>query len=112
MTDPLTSGAAVEVLTAGDAEEAQRRAAGALVDAGLGPGDRVAFCLPSSAGLLCAVLGALRVGIVPVLLNATLLDAERDALVEDARPGLVVTEREALERLDRGRPATSTRTRG
>ena len=39
--------------------------------------------LPSSAGLLCAVLGALRVGIVPVLLNATLLDTERDALVAD-----------------------------
>jgi len=96
----------VEVLTAGDAEEAQRRAAGALLSSGLVPGDRVALCLPSSAGLLCAVLGALRVGIVPVLLNATLLDAERDALVEDARPGLVVTEREALERLDRGRPAT------
>ena len=89
MTDsaPVTPGAPVEVLTAADAEEAQRRAAGALLGAGLGAGDRVAFCLPSSAGLLCAVLGALRVGIVPVLLNATLLDAERDLLVEDAAPG-------------------------
>jgi long-chain acyl-CoA synthetase len=92
----------VEVLTAADAEQAQRRAAGALVTGGLGPGDRVAFCLPSSAALLCAVLGALRVGIVPVLLNATLLDAERDLLVEDAAAGLVVTDAAALARLDRG----------
>ena len=51
-------------------------------DAGLAAGDRVAFCLPSSAALLCAVLGALRVGIVPVLLNATLTEAERNELIE------------------------------
>ena len=92
----------VEVLTAHQAEPAQRRAAGALLASGLHAGDRVAFCLPSSAALLCAVLGALRVGVVPVLLNATLLDDERDALVADARPALVVTDREALDALDGG----------
>ncbi len=94
----------VEVLTAADAEAAQRRAAGALSAAGLGPGDRVAFCLPSSAALLCAVLGALRTGVVPVLLNATLLEAERDALIDDADPSLVVTDDHALARLDEGAP--------
>ncbi len=92
----------VEVLTAHQAEPAQRRAAGALLASGLHAGDRVAFCLPSSAALLCAVLGALRVGVVPVLLNATLLDDERDALVADARPALIVTDREALDALDGG----------
>ena len=35
-------------------------------------GDRVAFALGSSADLICAVLGAARVGLIPVLLNATL----------------------------------------
>jgi long-chain acyl-CoA synthetase len=94
----------VEVLTAADAEPAQARAAGALGAAGLRPGDRVAFCLPSSAALLCAVLGALRVGVVPVLLNATLLDAERDALIVDAEPKMVVTDLDALARLDTGIP--------
>ena len=94
--------AGVEVLGAAEAEVAQRRAAGALLAHGLGTGDRVAFCLPSSGALLCAVLGALRVGIVPVLLNATLLDAERDLLVEDAAPGLVVTDPDSLARLGRG----------
>jgi long-chain acyl-CoA synthetase len=94
--------AGVEVLTAARAEECQRRVAGALGRAGLGTGDRVAFCLPSSAALLCAVLGALRVGVVPVLLNATLLDPERDLLIDDARPGLVIADADALAALDAG----------
>jgi long-chain acyl-CoA synthetase len=101
----VNGGVTVEVLTAAEAEPAQRRAAGALRASGLGSGDRVAFCLPSSAALLCAVLGALRIGVVPVLLNATLLDEERDALVADSRPGLVVTDRDALDALDGGPPA-------
>jgi len=100
----LTDGSGVEILTAADAEEAQARSAGALLAAGCHEGDRVAFCLPSSAALLCAVLGALRVGIVPVLLNATLTVAERDLLVDDADPVLAVLDRDALDRLDNGWP--------
>ena len=100
----MTDAPDVEVLTAADAEEAQARAAGALAAAGACEGDRVAFCLPSSAALLCAVLGALRVGIVPVLLNATLTDVERDLLVDDADPALVVSDADALARLDAGPP--------
>ena len=98
----MTGTTRVELLTAADAEEAQRRAAGALLASGVTSGDRVAFCLPSSAALLCAVLGALRVGIVPVLLNSTLLDSERDVLVADAEPAVLVTDADALARLDRG----------
>jgi len=100
----VTGDAGVEVLTAGDAEVAQSRAAGGLSAAGCVEGDRVAFCLPSSAALLCAVLGALRVGIVPVLLNATLTADERDVLVDDAEPVLVVTDADDLARLGRGSP--------
>jgi long-chain acyl-CoA synthetase len=96
--------ATVEILTAAAAEEAQRRAAGTLTAAGLGPGDRIAFSLPSSSALLCAVLGALRIGVVPVLLNATLLRAERDLLLADADASLVVTDREGLAALDAGDP--------
>jgi acyl-CoA synthetase (AMP-forming)/AMP-acid ligase II len=47
----------------------------------------------------------LRVGVVPVLLNATLLEVERDELIADAEPSLVVTDQAALARLDRGAPA-------
>ncbi len=102
----MTGAPVVEVLNAADAEVRQRRAAGALAAAGLSVGDRVVFCLPSSAALLCAVLGALRTGIVPVLLNATLLAAERELLVGDADPALVVGDPDALARLDRGHEAT------
>jgi long-chain acyl-CoA synthetase len=100
----VTGPVRVEVLTAEAAEAAQGRAAGALTAAGLEAGDRVAFCLPSSAPLLCAVLGALRIGVVPVLVNATLLDAERDALIADSRSAVVVTDLDHLAVLDRGAP--------
>ena len=76
----------VELLHAADAEDRQRRAAGALLARGCTRGDRVAFALGSSADLICAVLGAARVGLIPVLLNATLTPAERDELADDARP--------------------------
>lgn len=92
----------MEVLRADEAEAAQRRAAGALLGAGIGTGDRVLFCLPSSAGLLCAVLGALRAGIVPVLLSNHLLASERADLIADARPGLVIDDPVQLVGLDRG----------
>ncbi len=94
----------VELLTWAEAEPAQRRAAGALRARGLGAGDRVLFCLPSSAALLCAVLGASRIGIVPVLLNATLTECERLDLVDDADPAHLVTTPAALAALDTGRP--------
>jgi long-chain acyl-CoA synthetase len=47
----------------------------------------------------------LRRGIVPVLLNATLVPAERDVLVADAEPGLVVLDEGGLARLLQGPPA-------
>jgi long-chain acyl-CoA synthetase len=78
------------------AESAQRRVAGSLLSYGLVPGDRVAFCLPSSAELLLCVLGALRRGVIPVLLNATLLPGERDALLADAEPALTILDAAAL----------------
>lgn len=78
--------ATVELLGHADAEARQRRAAGALLARGCREGDRVAFALGSSADLVCAVSGACRVGIIPVLLNATLTPAERDQLADDAEP--------------------------
>ncbi len=94
-----TAPAGVETLEPGPAEDAQRRVAGALDRRGIGPGDRVVFCLPSSASLLVCVLGAARRGVVPVLLNATLLPSERDGLVADAEPALVVTDAADLKPL-------------
>jgi acyl-CoA synthetase (AMP-forming)/AMP-acid ligase II len=87
---PSPGPAKVEVLHAPDAEVRQRRAAAALLAGGCTEGDRVAFALGSSADLICAVLGAARVGLIPVLLNATLTPVERDALADDAEPVVCV----------------------
>lgn len=80
----------VEILTAAQSEAQQRRVAGGLEERGLGRGDRVALLTTSSGRMLSAILGALRVGIVPVLLNHGLLEHERDVLLADADPQLVV----------------------
>ena len=95
----------VEIVEPGPAEDAQRRIGGALDRQGLGRGDRVAFYLPSSANLLLCVLAAARRGVVPVLINATLLPTERDVLIADAEPALVITEPSALTPLLSGPPA-------
>ena len=95
----------VTILRAADAADRQRRAAGALLARGCRAGDRVVFALGSSPDLICAVLGAARVGLVPVLLNATLTDAERDQLAGDAEPVVRVFDPGALAALMDGTPA-------
>jgi long-chain acyl-CoA synthetase len=88
----------VEVLTAARSEDDQSRIAGGLRRAGLRPGDRVALLTRSGGRMLSAILGALRTGVVPVLVNSALLPHERDALLADADPALVVDDA-ALARL-------------
>jgi long-chain acyl-CoA synthetase len=95
----------VEVLTAARSEQEQRYAAGALAGLGLRTGDRVAFLLPGSTGLLSAVLGALRTGIVPVMLDPSLTPSERAQVLDDAAPSLVVDAPDALAALLSGEPA-------
>ena len=79
----------VPVVTSADSVRDQRRAAAALAAAGAArrvtgsssPRRRRRRCSPS-------VLGALRTGIVPVVLDPGLPAAERAALAEDAEPAL------------------------
>jgi long-chain acyl-CoA synthetase len=101
---PMRDAPMVEVLHADDAEVRMRRSAGALQRLGCSTGDRVAFCLGSSADLICAVLGATRIGVIPVLLNATLTEVERDALLQDAQPTHTVLTPAGLINLMTGDP--------
>jgi acyl-CoA synthetase (AMP-forming)/AMP-acid ligase II len=78
----------VPVVTAADSERDQRRAAAALAAAGLGAGDRVLVSAHASPALLAVVLGALRTGVVPVVLDPGLPPAERAGLAADADAGL------------------------
>ena len=93
-----------ELLDAVTAERRQRSVAGGLLAAGLRAGDRVAYVDTAGARMLCAVLGALRVGIVPVLTHAGLMPAERAELLADADPSLVLDDTD-LARLERSGPA-------
>ena len=70
--------------------------AGSLAQRGIGRGDRVALIVPTSGALLSAVLGALRSGVVPVVLNPALLREERDVLLDDADPSLVIDSDDGL----------------
>ncbi|WP_336030976.1 class I adenylate-forming enzyme family protein [Geodermatophilus sp. FMUSA9-8] len=72
------------VVRAADGERDQRRAAAALRSAGLRPGDRLLVSAAASPALLAVVLGALRSGVVPVVLDPALPAAERAALAADA----------------------------
>ena len=78
----------VPVVTSAESERDQRRAAAALAAQGLRAGDRLLVSAAASPALLAAVLGALRTGIVPVVLDPGLPVAERAALAEDAEPAL------------------------
>jgi acyl-CoA synthetase (AMP-forming)/AMP-acid ligase II len=82
----------VPVVTSADSARDQRRAAAALAAAGLRAGDRLLVAAAASPALLAVVLGALRTGIVPVVLDPGLPPAERAALAADADPALDVAD--------------------
>lgn len=80
----------MEVVTANEHEALQRAAAGGLFEAGVASGDRIAVFAAPTSGVLAVVLGALRRGIIPVLLDPALPAAERAALLADCAPALTV----------------------
>ena len=93
----------MEVLTAAQAEPMQRAVAGGLARHGVARGERIVVATTSGAAMLTLILGALRSGIVPVLLNSALLADERAALERDAEPSLIVDD-ELLAQLLAGPP--------
>ena len=79
-----------------DLEGPARRAAAWLAANGAGTGDRVAFVARNHPSTLALAHGALRSGVVPVLLGPGLPAEERDWIVRDARPAVVVDDPAAL----------------
>jgi acyl-CoA synthetase (AMP-forming)/AMP-acid ligase II len=80
----------VPLVTSAANERDQRRAAAAMARAGLAAGDRLLVSATASPELLAVVLGALRTGIVPVVLDPGLPAPERAVLAEDADVALDV----------------------
>lgn len=87
----------VEVINPHEAELAQSHVAGSLASHGFVPGDRLGLCLPSSAALLHAIGGALRAGVIPVVVNSQLLPAERDVIRSDADVRLWIDSEHSLD---------------
>ncbi|MCU1453216.1 MAG: AMP-dependent synthetase and ligase, partial [Acidimicrobiales bacterium] len=73
------------------------RAAHALRDLGLRPGDRVAVSLPNEADVVVAFHGAMRLGAIWVGVNGALAPPEQRFLVEDAAATLVLAEAPAAD---------------
>lgn len=91
--------------TATQSAALQARIAGSLLAAGLTPGDRFVLSLPGSALYVSAVLGALRAGLVPIPLDPRLTNYERDAIIADTTPSLVIDSADALNALSTGSAA-------
>ncbi|HYZ92273.1 MAG TPA: AMP-binding protein [Actinomycetota bacterium] len=79
-------------LTSNTVEQGARRAAAWLAGRGLQTGDRVAVVASNRPEYVALTLGALRTGIVPVLVNVHLGTDERDRILADADPALVVSD--------------------
>jgi len=92
-------------ISAREGESLQRRAAGALLARGLAPAERVVIVARTSPAMFSAVLGALRVGIVPVLLSPELLAEEQEGLIGDADPSLILRDDDVERLVSEGRPA-------
>lgn len=80
------------ILESASVEAAARRAAGWLRSRGVGVGDRVVVAAANGPEFVALTTGALRSGVIPVLLNVHLSADEQSRLIADADPSLVVTD--------------------
>jgi acyl-CoA synthetase (AMP-forming)/AMP-acid ligase II len=98
-------------LTYAGFDEGADRAAGALFDLGVRPGDRIAAALPNDMDIVLAFHGAMRLGAVWVGINRLLAPPEKAYLVADSGATTVVGDESALAelagRVDRGVRLTS-----
>ena len=93
-----------ETLTYGDLLDRVERSAGALHEAGVEAGDRVLVVLPDCVDAISFILGAMRLGAVPVPLHVRLSDQEYRLIYDDCRPAAAVVSTEHLDRLSRFSP--------
>lgn len=84
----MTDGSKV---TFGEFQREADRVAGALVAAGIAPGDRVAIGMPNIAHFAYAYFGILRAGAVVVPLHVMLTEPETRAILEDSGARAVMT---------------------
>jgi len=79
-------------LTYAELDRQANRAAGALRAMGIGPGDRVAACLPNEADVVIAFHGAMRLGAIWVGINRVLAPPEKRYLLDDSGATLLLVD--------------------
>ncbi|HEV7723243.1 MAG TPA: AMP-binding protein [Iamia sp.] len=82
-------------LTYAELDALAHRAAHALRDLGVGPGDRVAASLPNEADVVVAFHGAMRLGAVWVGVNRALAPPEKRYLLDDCGATLLLSDDDA-----------------
>jgi long-chain acyl-CoA synthetase len=92
----------IQAVTAADSESTQRRIAGSLRVHDVRVGDRIVLSCGGSADYVSAVMGASRIGVVPVPLDPRLTTYERDAIIADVEPALVIDDEDGLGQLADG----------
>jgi long-chain acyl-CoA synthetase len=75
----------------------------------IGPGDRVALLVPGTAEYVDLVISLLCAGIVPVPLDPRLTPRERDVILTDVQPRLVVDEPDMLSAMLANAPESTLR---
>ncbi|MEM9726275.1 MAG: AMP-binding protein [Pseudomonadota bacterium] len=88
--------------TFAEIDAAMRRAAGAMVAAGLSPGDRVLIRLGDGPEFPIAYFGALTAGAVAAPVSSQLSQGELEHIIRDAAPKLALLDLEAPAGLDLG----------
>jgi long-chain acyl-CoA synthetase len=81
------------VVSFAELDERHRALAGFLKAMGSRPGDRIAILSKNRPEVIEAAAGALRAGVIPVMVNALLTEPEVDYILSDARVELLLTDR-------------------
>ena len=81
----------------GRIERLAAAAAGWLAARGVGGGDRIVVPAQNDPRLLALTQGALRTGIVPVLINPAMDERERSWIESDAEPALIVRDLDQID---------------
>jgi len=84
-------------LSYAELDEASNKVANALIEMGVGKGDRVVMLLPNSPEFVTTYFGIVKLGGIAVLLDTKYKLTELTAFINDCLPKVLVTESPLLE---------------
>jgi long-chain acyl-CoA synthetase len=86
-------------ISAHESNHRQLLAAAMLTTEGCATGDRIAIVANNSVDVVVLTIAALRLGVIPVMVNPSLLPGERQFILNDCQPRLVFTNDGLHERI-------------